>query len=503
VKNNDFGNITVLALIAFIFFAACDNAVNQKNNGMEFNINHIVADGSAGNMTTKLTLTLDKDIPDFTVDDIKINAVSFLSSPLTYVSNADFPVIKGILTPKTDVYNTYELTIIPGNSGRIKVGLDPYRGFTGWKAVDVIVYAQFHFKGALELTITGYSGIGGDVTIPEEIAQIPVTAIGTATGTRTEPTVLSFKQLTSVNIPDSVSSIGSYAFANNQLTSVTIPNQVTAIANSTFAYNQLIGIIIPENVTVIGSYAFANNQLNSVTIPQKVDSIGASAFANNQLTSVTLSEGVTRIGADAFFNNQLKSISIPDSVENLSGFSDNLLTAVVIPERVTTIGNNAFSNNLLKNIIIPNNVTSIGSYAFQYNQLTAITIGDKVIIIGNGAFANNLLGNVSIPNEVISIGQSAFQDNQLTTVTIGNRVINIGANAFANNRLISVIIPDSVTTIGSRAFFDNQLTSITIGKNVTLGSTSFGNGFESAYNNDRAAGTYTRTSITSDVWVMK
>ena len=152
------------------------------------------------------------------------------------------------------------------------------------------------------ITITGYTGSGGAVTIPAEINGNPVRNIGSW--------AFRDNQLISITIPSSVTSIGGVAFADNQLTSITIPSSVTFIGDGAFSNNRLTSITIPSSVTSIRAVAFADNQLTSVTIPSSVTYIGGSAFVHNQLTSITVPPSVTSIGQLAFASNQCLLISI-------------------------------------------------------------------------------------------------------------------------------------------------------------------------------------------------
>ena len=244
--------------------------------------------------------------------------------------------------------------------------------------------------------------------------------------------------LTSVTIPNSVTSIGDAAFRGcSGLTSVTIPNSVTTIGDAAFREcTGLTSVAIPNSVTTINYETFSNcTGLTSVTIPNSVTSIGESAFSGCKgLTSVTIPNSVTTIGEYAF--------------DGCSG-----LTSLTIPNSVTTINYHTFYNCTgLTSVTIPNSVTTIGGKAFSgCTGLTSVTIPNSVTSIGGGAFSNCTgLTSVTIPNSVTTINYSTFSNcTGLTSVTIPNSVTSIDAGAFSNcTGLTSVIIPNSVTEIG-------------------------------------------------------
>ena len=323
--------------------------------------------------------------------------------------------------------------------------------------------------------------------------------------------------LTSVTIPDSVTTIGDRAFyACSSLTSVTIGDSVTTIGVDAFAScSSLTSITIPDSVTTIGDRAFYDcDSLTSITIPDSVTTIGDDAFYDcDSLTSVTIPDSVTTIGDGAFNGcSGLTSITIPDSVTTIGNYAFydcDSLTSVTIGDSVTTIGDGAFDDcSSLTSVTIGDSVTTIGNYAFYYcTSLTSVTIPDSVTTIGGGAFYGcDSLTSVTIPDSVTTIGNAAFSscdslaefkgkfaENNgriwvvdgtlvtfapagLTEYAIPDSVTTIGGEAFSScDSLTSVTIPDSVTTIGYEAFYRcDSLTSVTIGDNVTtIGNSAF------------------------------
>ncbi len=213
--------------------------------------------------------------------------------------------------------------------------------------------------------------------------------------------------------------IDSNAFSGcTGLTSVTIPNSVTSIGASAFSgCTGLTSVTIPDSVTSIGSKAFSGcTGLTSITIPDSVTSIDASAFKGcTGLTSVTIPNSVTSIGSSAFEGcTGLTSITIPNSVTSIGSFAFEGctgLTSITIPGSVTNIGVSAFSGcKKLKSVTISNGVTSIGTYAFRScTGLTSITIPNGVKSIGDKAFFDcSSLKSVTIPQSVTFIGTDVF-----------------------------------------------------------------------------------------------
>ena len=334
--------------------------------------------------------------------------------------------------------------------------------------------------------------------------------------------------VTSVVIPDGVTSIGDYAFAGcNGIVSVTIPDSVTNIGSSAFDYcTGLEEVTLGEGIKTIGSSALKKcTSLKNIDIPDSITSIGKEAFSYCEgLKNIDIPNSVTSIGEQAFeYCTGLRSIKLPDNIKSISRYmlgGCQILKSVTIPESVTTIGENAFYRcNGLTSIVIPNSVTSIDDGAFWWcERLETVTLGKGVKSIGTWAFAScnsiskvyytgdinswlgiqfktddsnpcrvlndvdlyidgQLMTSVVIPDGVKSIGDYAFSaSNGIESVTIPSSVKSIGVGAFEYcTGLTSVVIPSGVTKIGRETFYGCQkLKGVVIPSSVTsIGEKAF------------------------------
>lgn len=264
------------------------------------------------------------------------------------------------------------------------------------------------------------------------------------------------KSITTIVIPEGVTTIGQYAFHNcTSLESVTIPSTVTKIEDGAFqGCSKLKSVTIPSGVTIISSHAFYEcKALSNVTLPDGLTSIGQSAFA---------------------YCTALSSISIPNTVKTLgqSAFSESAITSITIPASVTTINIYVFKNcTSLEKVILNATITQLPNGIFSgCSALKTITIPANVIKIGDAAFQDcRSLASITIPDKVTSIGMQAFQGcTSLTTITIPANVKTIGKNAFNGAGLATA---EFKTTSGWKCTYHDSVNMRDVTKyNITIAS---------------------------------
>lgn len=296
----------------------------------------------------------------------------------------------------------------------------------------LIVLSEFSFEVEDDKAIiTGYTGSGTEISIPNEIGGYPV-----------------------IGIADMGGSPIDHSPARN-LTHITVPEGVIYLGDNSFDYcTSLVSIDLPDSLTTIGTWAFSGCwNLTSITIPKGVSSIGTNVFdeCSNLASITTDSNNIHFTSVDGIlYNNDLTTVIACPSAK---------IGSLALPSTITVIADSAFYGSHLTHISVPDGVTAIGNWAFYCCQIAELNLPDTVNTIGSNAFGSCYnLTSITIPNGIASIGRGTFE--------------------FCEN-LSSITFPASLTSIGDAAFNGcTKLSSVTYRgncadvPNITIGDTN-------------------------------
>ena len=361
---------------------------------------------------------------------------------------------------------------------------------------------EFTVNDAGELAAVNLNG-NTEITLPDTVRSIGTWALRgnasilrvTIPDTVTNIADYAFYQcygLTEIAIPGSVERIGDSAFYRcTNIVALTIGDGVRIIDQYAFSYCTSLDnggetLYIPDSVETIGLYAFNNIALDSVSLPGALYSEGAplndyfvhkSTLVKSTTVTYRTDQPVFRMYGTRLTSVQLNGnteVTIPSSVTDIgsSAFQDlGELVGVTIPSSVTNIGVFAFQNcTNLTSITIPSSVVGIGGFAFQgCTSLEEIEIPDSVVSMDNAFQDCPALKRVVLGNGLTEIAPYTFMDcTSLTNVVFGENLSVIGNTAFKGcTALTDVVFPDSLTRINYYAFRNcTSITELVIPENV-------------------------------------
>lgn len=417
-------------------------------------------------------------IPNYTFQNTAISQVAF-ESDVTEIGERAFYNCKQLGT----VWDKCALNIEKGSTANGYVGYYANHIYTvDTETGRIATDDGYIFDESETPSLVEYRGIAEQLMLPDS------TPHGLSYGIAGEA-FRDCANITSIVIPDSVTSIGEAAFCGcSGLESITIPfvgdSRKTAEDAYQYPFGYIFGTAEFDDASAV--WQLYHNGLNSA--------LSDTYYIPDALKSVTVTGG--EILLVAFYNCKgLTRIVIPDDATSIGDYAFHGcsgLTSIEISNNVTSIGGGAFYGcSGLTSIEIPDSVTSIGKCAFEgCSGLTSMTIPfvgatkDGIqdtyfgYIFGPNGFSYNYenvpasLKKVIITGGAV-IGDAAFRDcSGLTSIEIPNSVISIGGGAFCRCRgLTSIEIPDSVISIGDEAFRDcSSLGGAMFGKESKMNS---------------------------------
>lgn len=251
--------------------------------------------------------------------------------------------------------------------------------------------------------------------------------------------------------------IKSYAFNNSgafEKFSIELPSSVKTIEAHAFAYSNLSTINLPASLISLGEYAF--EYCYNLSEVKADDNCSLKVISNcafimsgpSSGMSVTLPSGLTEIGNNAFNYANIIEINIPATVNRICGsafYYASKLNKITFEDNsnLKTIENNAFRNTNLTELVIPSSVETIEAYAFANNRSLSNLVfedGSKLKELNEGVFLNSLISQLEVPSNIETIKSQAFSSNtNLNRVVLNSKLKTIESSAFENCNNIYII----------------------------------------------------------------
>ena len=393
-----------------------------------------------------------------------------------------------------------------------------------WTACSTIKFGK-NVRSIGARAFYGCRNLNGDLTIPDSVQIVGNDAFSECTGLTGTLTLGSSLQTIGAGafydcsfsgnlvIPDSVTSIGRYAFYSRPYLrpetqgTLTLGRNLRTIGEFAFLESRYTGsLTIPDSVVEIGERAFyqCENLNGTLTLGRSLRTIGKEAFYWCAFTgSLTIPEGVAEIADGAFsslhqFNRDGMfngTLTLPSTLKTIGAeafaytdFSGELL----IPDGVTSIGANAFAkcDGFGGTLSLPDSVKTVGesafyqcegftglklpagltkietlSFAFMAGLKTEVVIPEGVTEIGEGAFECSYMPSVRLPSTLRKIEKQAFMyAHNLTKITLPDGLETIGDEAFDGCYFKkAIVLPASIKSIGKKAFHRYSYYSDTLG----------------------------------------
>ena len=273
------------------------------------------------------------------------------------------------------------------------------------------------------------------------------------------------ESLESFEFNNTITRIGTSAFRSSTSASPSTPN------------GSLILDSLPQSLTTIGNYAFTGNDLDGLDINlPNLTSLGTGAFQTTNIVKVSNLGSITRVegasGVGLFrYCKKLKEVHLPLTVTTITQnafYGDILLDTISGLDNVTSIGSDIFNGTALESLSF-NKLVTIHDSGFQSMPVLKTVYAPLCTKVNAYAFRNDHLLETFTSSPITNLGIQSFRGcEKLTTINLSNTITGIPEYCFYNDEngtanstikgsLTLSSLPTSITTIGTRAFRSNPL----------------------------------------------
>ncbi len=344
--------------------------------------------------------------------------------------------------------------------------------------------------GDLNYTVTGANTVEVSGTADNTVTSIDVPATVENEGTTYDVTAIGdeafrWSKVVSAIIPSSVKELKHGAFNGADLVSITLNEGLEVIGDYSLACKNLTAINVPSTVRSIGSSAFfAATSLASVTLHEGLKTIGKSAFYRVPMVTLDIPASVDSIYGTAFlYCNKLETVTLHEGLKYLGDGAFNgctVLQGMTLPSTLTHIGTECFlGNTQMESIHIGAGVKELGESFMAKTAITAIDLdaANPCFKLVDGALYDTEgimiyaipmkgLTEYAIPEGTLGIYGGAFWGSEVATVTLPESMRAVGDYAFCESALANINFPEGITYFGEQAFAATQLTEVVLPENA-------------------------------------